>query len=166
MSIGEHKLIILFNNKIHQQLILNVIYDDMNYLSKLKPFGPGLKRGIVGLPTEFYVDLNQTTNNNIHFSLEPSYQAEIDYEQQMATVRYIPFKEGNCPINILENDKDISQSPFIAYIEKNLTLREQPRIRVIGLSKKIILHRPVEFQVRRKKFFNLYIFLFFKGLYR
>jgi hypothetical protein len=153
MSIGEHKLIILFNNKIHQQLIINVIYDDFNYLSKLKPFGPGLKRGIVGLQTEFYVDLKQTTNNNnIHFRLEPSYQAEFDYEQQMATVRYIPLKEGNCPINILENDKDISQSPFIAHIEqKNLTLHQQPRIRVIGLPKKIILHRPVEFQVRREK---------------
>jgi len=156
MSIGKHQLIILFNNKIHHQLIINVIHDELNYLSKLKPFGPGLKRAICGLPTEFYVDLNQTTNNNnIHFRLEPSYQAEIDYEQQMATVRYIPLKEGDCPIHILENDKDISHSPFIAHVEKNVTLREQPRIRVIGLSKKIILHRPVEFQVRRKNYLDL-----------
>ncbi|CAF3552060.1 unnamed protein product [Rotaria socialis] len=147
MSIGEHKLIILFNNKIDRQLTIDVMQDESNYLSKLKPFGPGLKRAIVGLPTEFYVDLNQTTNNNIHFRLQPSYQAEIDYEQQMATVRYIPLEEGDCPIHILENDKDISSSPFNAKIEKNIIHHENPRIRVIGLSKQIILHRPVEFQV-------------------
>jgi hypothetical protein len=148
MSIGEHKLVILFNNKIHRQLTIDVIHDELNYLSKLKPFGPGLKRAIVGLPTEFYVDLNQTSNQNIHFRLEPSYQAEIDYEQQMATVRYIPLKEGDCPIHILENDKDISRSPFIAHIEKSSISREKPRVRVVGLSKQIMLHRPVEFQVR------------------
>jgi hypothetical protein len=151
MSIGEHQLIVLFNNKMHRQLIIDVINDDFNYLSKLKPFGPGLQRAIVGLPTEFYVDLNQTANHqnqNIHFRLEPSYQAEIDYEQQMATVRYIPLKEGDCPVHILENDKDISHSPFIARVEKNFTLHEKPRVRVIDLSKQIILHRPIEFQVR------------------
>ncbi|CAF0986572.1 unnamed protein product [Rotaria sordida] len=147
MSIGEHQLIILFNNKIHRQLTIDVINDELNYLSKLKPFGPGLKHAIVGLPTEFYVDLNQTINHDIHFRLEPSYHAEIDYEQQLATVRYIPFEDGNCPIHILENDKDILHSPFIAQIEKNITYHEKPRIRVIGLSKQIVLHRPVEFQV-------------------
>ncbi|CAF4604114.1 unnamed protein product [Rotaria sp. Silwood1] len=147
MSIGEHQLIILFNNKVHRQLTIDVIHDESNYLSKLKPFGPGLKRAIVDLPTEFYVDLNQTINSDIHFRLEPSYQAEIDYEQQLATVRYVPSEEGNCPIHILENDKDILHSPFIAQVEKNIKYRDKPRISVIGLSKQIILHRPVEFQV-------------------
>ena len=149
MSIGEHQLIILFDNEIHRRLTIDVIHDESNYLSKLKPFGPGLKRAIVGLPTEFYVDLNQTTTNNIHFRLAPSYEAEIDYEQQMATLRYIPLEEGDCPIHILENDRDISPTPFIAKVQKNTTLREKPRIRVVGLSKQIMLHRPVEFQVRR-----------------
>jgi hypothetical protein len=157
MSIGEHQLKILFQNQIQRQVIIDVINDELNYLSKLKPFGPGLKRAIVGLPTEFYVDLNQTTNDNIHFRLEPSYQAEIDYEQQLATVRYVPLNEGNCPVHILENDKDILSSPFIVHVEKNLTSHEQPRIRVIGLSEKIILHRPIEFQVRRKSNFKIFI---------
>jgi hypothetical protein len=165
MSIGEHELIILFNNKIHQRLTIDVIHDELNFLSKLKPFGPGLKRAIVGLPTEFYVDLNQTTNNNIHFRLEPSYQAEIDYEQQMATVRYTPTQEGDCPIQILENDRDISHSPFIAHVEKNSTLFDEPRIRVIGLSKQINLHRPVEFQVRLTMSIFIIILFSFQGLH-
>lgn len=148
MSIGEHQLNILFNNKLDRQLAINVIPDESNYLSRLKPFGPGLKRAIVGLPTEFYVDLNQTTNTDIHFRLEPSYQAEIDFEQQMAMVRYVPLDEGDCPIHILENDKDIQRSPFIAKVEKNISHRGKPRIRVIGLPKQIVLHRTVEFQVR------------------
>jgi hypothetical protein len=148
MSIGKHQLSIFFQNKIDQQLPIDVIHDELTYLSKLKPFGPGLQRATLGLPTEFYVDLNQTTNTNIHFRLESSYQAEIDYEQQMATVRYIPLNEGDFPVHILENDKDIPNSPFIAHIDKNFILREKPRIRVIGLSKEIILHRSVEFQVR------------------
>ena len=50
-------------------------------------------------------------------------------------------------IKILENNKDISQSPFIAYVERNLKSHEKPRIHVTGLSKQINLHRPVEFQV-------------------
>jgi hypothetical protein len=162
MSIGEHQLKILFNNQIHRQMTIDVINDEMNYLSKLKPFGPGLKRAIVGLPTEFYVDLNQTTNDNIHFRLEPSYQAEIDYEQQLATVRYVPINEGNCPVHILENDKDIPSSPFLVHVKKNLTVNERPRIRVVGLSNKLILHRPIEFQVGIKNQSYSTILFFYK----
>jgi len=151
MSIGEHQLSILFNNKLHRQLIINVIHDETNYLSKLKPFGPGLQRAIVGLPTEFYVDLNHQiipNHNPIQFSLEPSYHAEIDFEQQLATVRYTPLKQGDCPIHILEYNKDILHSPFLAHIKQELILNDQPRIRVTGLTEQIIIHRPVEFQVR------------------
>jgi hypothetical protein len=151
MSIGEHQLSISFNEKFHRQLNIHVIHDEMNSLSKLKPFGPGLKRAIVGLPTEFYVDLNHQTTSNHHpiqFSLEPSYQAEIDYEQQMATVRYTPFEQGDCPIHILEYNKDILHSPFIAHIKQEVVLHEKPRIHVKGLTEQIIIHRPIEFQVK------------------
>jgi hypothetical protein len=150
MSIGDHQLLIEFNNKLHCQLIINVINDEINSLSKLKPFGPGLKRAIVGLPTEFYVDLNNqiiSNHNPIQFSLEPSYHAEIDYEQQMATVRYTPLKQGDCPIHILEYNKDILHSPFIANIKQEIILNDKPRIHVTGLTEEIIIHRPVEFQV-------------------
>ncbi|CAF0814920.1 unnamed protein product [Rotaria sp. Silwood1] len=154
MSIGEHKLTISYNNKIHRQLIIDVIHDEINYLSKLKPFGPGLQRAIVGIPTEFYVDLSQqklinpTINtNHIQFCLEPSYHAEIDYEQHMATVRYTPLIEGKCPIHILEHNKDIQHSPFIANIKKENILHNKPSIHITGLSQNIIVHRPVEFEV-------------------
>jgi hypothetical protein len=158
MSIGEHQLSISFKNKLHRQMIIHVIHDETNCLSKFKPFGPGLKRAIVGLPTEFYVDLNQQTttfnHHPIQFSLEPSYQAEIDYEQQMATVRYTPLKQGDCPVHILEYNKDILHSPFIAHIKQESIRHDQPRIQVTGLNEQIILHRPVEFQVG----FNLIFF--------
>ena len=148
MSIGQHELRIFFKQKIHRQVMLDIINDELNYLSKLKPFGPGLKQAILGFPTEFYVHLDQTSiNDDIHFRLESSYQAEIDYEQQLATVKYTPLNEGVHPIHILENDKEISHSPFLTRVERVYLLREKPRIRVMGLSKKLILHRPVEFQV-------------------
>ena len=150
MSIGEHQLSISFDNKLHRQIVLNIVQDETNYLSKFKPFGPGLQRAIVGLPTEFYVDLNQQTTFNQHpiqFSLEPSYEAEVDYEQQMAIVRYIPLKQGDCPIHILESDKDISQSPFLAQIKEEIITPDPPRIRIHGLTEEIIVHRPIEFQV-------------------
>lgn len=148
MSTGKHQLSIFFNHRIDRQMTIDVIHDESNSLSRLRPFGPGLRRAIAGLPTEFYVDLNQTTNQNIHFRLEPSYQAEIDYEQQMATVRYVPSDEGDCcPVHILEDDRDIPQSPFIARVARNSTMRGKPRIRVFGLPNEIILQRPVEFEV-------------------
>ena len=50
-----------------------------------------------------------------------------------------------------QNDKDISHSPFIAQVEKNILFRGTPRVRVVGLPKEIILHRPIEFQVRCDK---------------
>jgi hypothetical protein len=159
MSIGEHKLSITFNKNLHRQLVIDVINDETNYLSKLKPFGPGLQRAIVDLPTEFYVHLNQqtiTNNNYIQFCLEPSYQADIDYEQQMATVRYTPLKPGDCPIHILECNKDILHSPFIAHVKQEEILHDKPRLHVKGLAEQIVLHRPVEFQVR----LNIWIFLF------
>ncbi|UJR28362.1 hypothetical protein I4U23_009604 [Adineta vaga] len=154
MSIGEHQLSILFNNKLQRQLTIDVINDEMNSLSKLKPFGPGLKRAIVGLPTEFYVDLNQQAmpniimnQNHLQFSLEPSYHAEIDYEQQMATLRYTPLKEGDCPIHILEYNKDITHSPYIAHIKQQSLFQTKPHVQVTGLSEEIIIHRSVEFRV-------------------
>ena len=154
MSVGEHQLSVLFNNTIDRQLTIDVIHDRSNCLSKFKPFGPGLQRAIVGLPTEFYVDLSQTIHPNIHFRLEPSYHAEIDYEQQMATVRYTPWTAGECPVHILDNDHDIPQSPFHAHVLRNLPLRESPRLRVLGLSKQIVLHQPVEFQVESRTSFE------------
>jgi hypothetical protein len=165
MSIGEHQLLITFNNKFHCQFIINVINDEINCLSKLKPFGPGLKRAIVGLPTEFYVDLNHqiiSNHNLIQFSLEPSYQAEIDYQQQMATVRYTPLKQGDCPIHIFEYNKDILHSPFIAHIKQEVILNNKPRIHVTGLTEQIVIHRPVEFQVRLNIFFYQKLIFLYK----
>ena len=157
MSIGEYRLSISFNNKFHRQLIIDVINDETNYLSKLKPFGPGLKRAITGLPAEFYVDLSQRkfihNDSYIQFSLEPSYYGEIDYEQQIATVRYMPLIEGDCPIHILEDNKDILHSPFIARIKKEDISHHKPRVYITGVSQELILHRPVEFQVRINVFF-------------
>ena len=66
----------------------------------------------------------------------------------MATVRYTPLKEGDCPIHILENNKDTLHSPFIAQVKKEILLTDKPRIDVIGLTNEIIIHRPVEFRVR------------------
>ena len=151
MSIGEHKLSVSFDKTLQQQFVIHVIHDDTDTETKLKTFGPGLDRAIVGLPTEFYVDLNQqniANHNSIQFSLEPSYQAEIDYEQQMATVRYIPLKEGDCPIHILEYNRDIPHSPFIAHVTQVPMGNEKPKIFVTDLTEQIILHRPIEFQVR------------------
>lgn len=165
MSIGEHQLSISFNNIIHRQLIIHVVNDETNYFTKFKPFGPGLQRAIVGIPTEFYVDLNHqiiANHNPIQFSLEPSYQAEIDYEQQMATVRYTPLKQGDCPIHILEYNKDILHSPFIAHIQQENNLNENPHIHVTGLTEQIIVHRPIEFQVGFFFLLNFLIFLFKK----
>lgn len=147
MSIGEHQLSISFNHQIDRLIKIQVQPEESNFLSRLRPFGAGLRRAALGFPTEFYVDLNQTTNQNIHFRLEPSYHAEIDYEQQLATVRYIPTEEGFCPIQILENDRDVNNSPFLARIEKYPQARHQPRVRVFGLPKDLVLHRTVEFQV-------------------
>ncbi|CAF2054299.1 unnamed protein product [Rotaria magnacalcarata] len=154
MSIGEHQLTISYHNKMHRQLIIDVKNDETNCLSILKPFGPGLQRAIVGLPTEFYVDLSQqkltnptTNHSHLQFCLEPSYHAEIDYEQQMATVRYTPLVGGICPIHIIEHNKDIQNSPFICHVKREHISKDKPHIRIIGLSEQIIIHRPVEFEV-------------------
>ena len=154
MSVGQHQLSISFNERIDRQLTLDVIQEESNSLSKLKPFGPGLQRAIVGLPTEFYVHLHAPTvkmhlHDHLQFCLEPSYQAEIDYEQQLATVRYTPKHAGDCPIHILEYNKDIRQSPFLAHFRKVSFTKGPPRVQVTGLSAKIIVHRSVEFQVSR-----------------
>ena len=149
MSVGQHRLQVCFNQKFHREIFLDVIHDEINLLSKLKPFGPGLKRAIAGQPTEFYVDLNQTSEHNqIHFRFEASYQAEIDYEQQLATVKYTPMSEGYLPIEIIENERELSSSPFLVYVENLANIKSKPNIRVIGLVKQLILHRKNEFQVR------------------
>lgn len=153
MSIGQYQLSVAFNGIIDRQLIIDVIDDETNSLTTYQPFGPGLQRGLVDLPTEFYIKLQSNTiktinEDHLQFSMEPGFHAELDYEQQMATVRYIPTVGGPCPIRILQSNRDIPQSPFMAHIRKMSFAHETPRVSVHGLSKNIVIHRPVEFQVK------------------
>ena len=160
MSIGSHQLYIIYQDKIDQQLTIDVINDESNISSCLKTFGPGLRNPVVGLPTEFYVLLGSSTlktiaQDHLQFSLKPSFQAEIDYEQQLATVRFQPVEDGECPIHILENNRDINNSPFMARF-RTVTLQSiPPRVKVVGLPKKLVLRRPVEFQVNQNIDFHL-----------
>jgi hypothetical protein len=150
MSIGKHQLSIVFDNRLILERTIDVVHDESYSLSKLRSFGPGLRHAIAGLPTEFYVDLTQSTNQNIHFRLEPSYEAIIDYEKQLATVRYVPIDDEQCSIQILENDRDILQSPFTAQIDKINAVHVKPNIYVIDLPKEMILHQAIEFQVSQR----------------
>ena len=153
MSVGQHNLSVSWNDQLDRQLTIDVINDESTCSSRFKPFGPGLRRAIVGIPTEFYVNLTEQINKNINhdhlqFCLEPSFHAEIDYERQLATVRYTPRREGDCPVHILEYNRDIAQSPFLARITvERIPNDAPPRLHVTGLSERLIIHRPFEFQV-------------------
>ena len=153
MSVGQHHLSVSWNEQLDRQLTIDVINDESTCSSKFTPFGPGLRRAIVGMPTEFYVNLTEQINKSINhdhlqFCLEPSFQAEIDYERQLATVRYTPLREGDCPVHILEYNRDIARSPFLARItDKRVQKDAPPRLEVTGLPERMIIHRPFEFQV-------------------
>ena len=71
----------------------------------------------------------------------------------MATVRYISLKEGNCPVHILENDKDISHSPFISHIEKiEHYVKNHVYVLLVYQKKLFFTDRLNGFQVSRKLF--------------
>jgi hypothetical protein len=166
MSTGQYQLSIFYEERVDQQLTIDVIDDEENALIQFKPFGPGLQRAILGLPTEFYIQLySQTTktinHDHLQFSMKPSYQAEIDYEKHMATVRYTANEEIDFPVHILEHDRDILQSPFTASVKKVSFRDGSPFVRVHGLLQNMIIHRPVDFQVRSFILFSSVIRLMF-----
>jgi len=63
-------------------------------------------------------------------------------------MNYTPMSEGYLPIEIIENERELSSSPFLVYVENLANIKSKPNIRVIGLDKQLILHRKNEFQVR------------------
>lgn len=166
MSIGSHQLQILYKDRLDRQLTIEVVSEETNSSIVVKTFGPALREYIVGLPTEFYVFMASSvektnTQDHLQFSLKHSFHAEIDYERRLATVRFTPDEEGRFPIRIIEENDDITDSPFMTISRKIKSFSFVPNVRVHGLPKNIVIHHTVEFQVNTKTCSEMNQLLFF-----
>ncbi|XP_047658290.1 filamin-C-like isoform X2 [Tachysurus fulvidraco] len=86
---------------------------------KVRAWGPGLERGVVGKSADFVVEAIGTEVGSLGFSIEGPSQAKIECDDKgdgSCDVRYWPTEAGDYAVHVLCDDEDIKDSPFMAHI--------------------------------------------------
>ncbi|XP_054641647.1 filamin-B [Dunckerocampus dactyliophorus] len=88
--------------------------------SKVKAFGLGLKRGLVGNPAEFTIDTKGAGTGGLGLTVEGPTEAKIECSDNgdgTCSVSYLPTEPGEYLVNILFEEVHIPGSPFRADIQ-------------------------------------------------
>ncbi|CAL9703550.1 unnamed protein product [Knipowitschia caucasica] len=86
---------------------------------KVRAWGPGLERGIVGKSADFVVEAVGDNVGTLGFSVEGPSQAKIECDDKgdgSCDVRYWPTEAGEYAVHVLCNNEDIQHSPYMAEI--------------------------------------------------
>ncbi|KAM3872462.1 filamin-A isoform 1-T1 [Diretmus argenteus] len=86
---------------------------------KVRAWGPGLDRGVVGKSADFVVEAVGDNVGTLGFSVEGPSQAKIECDDKgdgSCDVRYWPTEPGEYAVHVLCNNEDIQHSPFMAEI--------------------------------------------------
>lgn len=101
--------------------------------TKVRAFGPGLERGLVGQPAEFMIDTRGAGQGGLGVTVEGPCEAAIncrDNGDGTCNVAYLPTEPGDYTVNITFNDCHIMGSPFQPFI---LPLPNLHNTRVSGI---------------------------------
>ncbi|KAG8432010.1 hypothetical protein GDO86_020333, partial [Hymenochirus boettgeri] len=88
--------------------------------TKVKAYGPGLKGGLVGKPSEFTIDTKGAGTGGLGLTVEGPCEAKIECSDNgdgTCSVSYLPTIPGQYFVNILFEETHIPGSPFQADIE-------------------------------------------------
>uniref|UniRef100_UPI00358E6021 filamin-C-like isoform X2 n=1 Tax=Myxine glutinosa TaxID=7769 RepID=UPI00358E6021 len=87
---------------------------------KLRAWGPGLERGMVGKSADFVVEALGGEVGTLGFSIEGPSQARIECDDRgdgSCDVHYWPTEAGDYAVHILCDEEDIANSPFMVHVQ-------------------------------------------------
>uniref|UniRef100_A0A1B0FQE1 Calponin-homology (CH) domain-containing protein n=1 Tax=Glossina morsitans morsitans TaxID=37546 RepID=A0A1B0FQE1_GLOMM len=122
--------------------------------TKVRAFGPGLERGLVGQPAEFMIDTRGAGQGGLGVTVEGPCEAAIncrDNGDGTCNVAYLPTEPGDYTVNITFNDCHIMGSPFQPFI---LPLPNLHNTRVSGIGIQphgVVMSKPTDFMVDMSK---------------
>lgn len=102
---------------------------------KVSAVGPGLERGIVGMPAEFRIDTRGAGQGGLGVTVEGPCEAAIncrDNGDGTCNVAYLPTEVGDYSINVTFNEEHIAGSPFQALIMPQPNL-QKTKVSGIGI---------------------------------
>ncbi|XP_072136559.1 filamin-B isoform X1 [Mobula birostris] len=117
---------------------------------KVRACGPGLERGIVGVPAEFSIWTREAGAGGLSIAVEGPSRAEISFEDRKdgsCGVSYVTQEPGDYEVSIKFNDEYIPDSPFIVPI--TASSEDASRLTVTSLQESgLKVNQPVSFAVR------------------
>ncbi|XP_059218765.1 filamin-A isoform X7 [Stomoxys calcitrans] len=122
--------------------------------NKVRAFGPGLEKGLVGQPAEFMIDTRGAGQGGLGVTVEGPCEAAIncrDNGDGTCNVAYLPTEAGDYTVNITFNERHINGSPFqpIIFPLPNLS---NTRVSGIGIQPHgVIMNEKTDFMVDMSK---------------
>uniref|UniRef100_A0A8C5FXD9 Filamin B n=1 Tax=Gadus morhua TaxID=8049 RepID=A0A8C5FXD9_GADMO len=117
---------------------------------KVRAWGPGLEKGIVGKSANFVVESVGSDVGALGFAIEGPSQARIECNDQndgSCDVLYWPTEPGEYAVHVTCDDEDIEDSPFMAHIVPDDGVKAYgPGLEKTGC----IINQPAEFTVNGK----------------
>uniref|UniRef100_A0A6Q2XZN7 Calponin-homology (CH) domain-containing protein n=1 Tax=Esox lucius TaxID=8010 RepID=A0A6Q2XZN7_ESOLU len=123
---------------------------------KIRAWGPGLERGMVGKSADFVAESIGTDVGVLGFAIEGPSQAKIECRDQndgSCDVKYWPSEAGEYAVHVMCDDEDIEDSPFMAYIVPDNNDSNPGLVKAYGpgLEKSgCVINKPAEFTVNAK----------------
>ncbi|XP_064905473.1 LOW QUALITY PROTEIN: filamin-C [Columba livia] len=120
---------------------------------KVRAWGPGLERGVVGQSADFVVEAIGTEVGTLGFSIEGPSQARIECDDRgdgSCDVRYWPTESGDYAVHVVCDDEDIRDSPFIAHVLPAAPGSWPDKVKAFGPGLEpngCIVERPAEFTI-------------------
>uniref|UniRef100_A0A8C9TG10 Filamin C n=1 Tax=Scleropages formosus TaxID=113540 RepID=A0A8C9TG10_SCLFO len=118
---------------------------------KVRAGGPGLDRGVAGVPAEFCIWTREAGAGGLSIAVEGPSKAEITFEDRKdgsCGVFYIVQEPGDYEVSIKFNDEDIPDSPFVVPVAS--LSDDARRLKVTSLQEKgLEVNREASFAVQR-----------------
>ncbi|XP_031754945.1 filamin-C isoform X2 [Xenopus tropicalis] len=117
---------------------------------KVRAGGPGLERGVAGVPAEFSIWTREAGAGGLSIAVEGPSKAEITFEDRKdgsCGVSYIVQEAGDYEVSIKFNDEHIPDSPFVVPVASRSD--DARRLTVTSLQETgIIVNQPASFAVQ------------------
>uniref|UniRef100_A0A8D2LUT5 Filamin C n=1 Tax=Varanus komodoensis TaxID=61221 RepID=A0A8D2LUT5_VARKO len=116
---------------------------------KVRAGGPGLERGVAGVPAEFSIWTREAGAGGLSIAVEGPSKAEIAFEDRKdgsCGVSYIVQEPGDYEVSIKFNDEQIPDSPFVVPVAS--LSDDARRLTVTSLQTGLKVNQPASFAVQ------------------
>ncbi|NXK01132.1 FLNA protein, partial [Corythaixoides concolor] len=116
---------------------------------KVRAGGPGLQRGVAGVPAEFSIWTREAGAGGLSIAVEGPSKAEIAFEDRKdgsCGVSYLVQEPGDYEVSIKFNEEHIPDSPFVVPVASHSD--DARRLTVTSLQETVTVNQPASFAVQ------------------